>query len=405
MMEQSNRIAQARSWVLAGIFFCIPLSIAPAYLLSAVLLVLTLAEGRLGEKLRTLRAEPLFWIFIAYFFVFVVSLLWTEDMDWGTRMVRRQMFFLLFPLYLLAARPVHLMRYVGAFLLSIAMCEVLAYYNFLNLHIWPALPDGIQVDKDHADTAPFVDRIMYAPALALAGYLAAHQLFLARVSGRMKAVYAVLLIATAVNLLFSGGRAGLVGFMVLMVVCAIQRFARRPVLAALLAGVGLMFFLGAGYVGNDYFRQRVDIAVSDIRTFEENANTSLGQRATFLLNASRIFIANPVLGVGIGDYPDEYEKVNRQYTPTVALAWNPHNQYLYALTAAGIPGGILLLLVLLVPLFRRGENDGRQYMRRALPILLLTLCLAESYLLRSNTSLMYVVFTAALWCGTKRTRT
>lgn len=402
MMQQMTRMENARSWILAGIFFCIPLSIAPAYQLSAILLMLTLAEGRYAEKLRKLRDEPLFWIFLAYFLIFVVSLLWSEDMDWGMRMVRRQMFFLLFPLYLLAARREHLTRYIGAFLLSIGLCEVLAYYNFAQMYYWPALPEGIKVDKDHADTAPFVDRIMFAPALALAGYLAAHQLFLARTSARMKVVYAVLLVATAINLLFSGGRAGLVGFLVLMVLCAIQRFARRPVLAALLAGSAAMLFLTVGYLSNDYFRSRVDIGVADIQTFEQNPNTSLGQRATFLMHASRMFMDSPLLGIGVGDYPDEYEKLNQKYTPQLAPQWNPHNQYLYALTAAGIPGGILLLLVLLVPLARRCEADGWQYLRRAVPVLLLTICLVESYLLRSNTSLMYVVFTAALWSGARR---
>lgn len=404
MKVQSTPLSEARSWLLAGIFFCIPLSIAPAYVLTGVLLILTLIEGQFRDKLQTLRREPLTWIFLAYFFIFVVSLLWTEDMDWGGRMVRRQMFFLLFPLYLLAARPEHLPRYVGAFLLSISMCEVLAYYNFFDRHLWPSLPDGIRVDKDHADTAPFVDRIMYAPALALAGYLAAHRLFLTVTTLRVRLVHAILLVATAVNLLFSGGRAGLVGFIVLMVLCAIQRFARRPVLAALLAVAASLLFLAAGYVSNDYFRSRMDVVITDIRTYEQNPNTSLGQRATFLMNASRIFIANPLLGVGVGDYPAEYEKVNRIHTPEVSLAWNPHNQYLYALTAAGIPGGILLMLVLLVPLLRKGEADGREHIRHAVPVLMLTICLVESYLLRSNTSLMYVAFTAALWCGATRVK-
>ncbi|HEY8608867.1 MAG TPA: O-antigen ligase family protein [Noviherbaspirillum sp.] len=404
MKQSVVRLQQAQSWLLVALFFCIPLSVAPAYILSAVLLVLCVAEGRFGEKCRILVREPLAWIFLAYFLVFVVSLLWTENMEWGLRMVRRQMFFLLFPIYLLAARREHLMRYVLAFLLSIAMCEVFAYYNFLQLHVWPHLPEGIRVDKDPYDTAPFVDRIMYAPALALAGYLALHQLLFAEGTRRVRLLYAILFLTTAGNLLISGGRAGMAGFLALVMLAAFQRYARRPVVAALISAFAAMAFLGGGYLTNDYFRDRANAALTDIQNYDTNPNTSLGQRATFAMNATRIFLAHPIAGVGVGDYPQEYEKMNRLHTPSVMLAWNPHNQYLYALTAAGIPGGVLLLLVLLVPLFRRGERDGREYLRKALPVLLATICLVESYLLRSNISLLYILFTAALWCQPGKAR-
>lgn len=403
MMAQTTRLADARSWLLASIFFCIPLSIAPAYILTGVLLVLTLIEGQYKEKLQLLRGEPLVWIFVAYFFVFVLSLLWTEEMQWGLRMVRRQMFFLLFPLYLLAARREHLVRYISAFLLSIGLCEVLAYYNFLDVHVWPGLPDGVRVDKDHDDTAPFVDRIMYAPVLALAAYLALHRMVRSMTVGT-RLGYAVLFLATVGNLLFSGGRSGIAGFLVLLVLFVFQLYARRKLLATSIASLAVLVVLGGGYVGNDYFRERVDLAVENVRTLEKDSSTSLALRLTYYMNAWRMFSAHPFLGVGVGDYPTEYKKLNSQYSPDVEPAWNPHNQYLYALTAAGLPGGVLLMLVLLVPMLQKAQTDGREHLRKAVPLLLLTICLAESYLIRSNTSLMYVAFTAALWCGATRVK-
>ena len=82
--------------------------------------------------------------------------------------------------------------------------------------------------------------------------------------------------------------------------------------------------------------------------------------------------------------------------------WRLAGMAVLAVLAAAAEG---IGLLLLVPLLRRAEADGRQHARRAVPVLLLTICLAESYLPRSNTSLMYVVFTAALWSGTQRART
>ncbi len=397
-----ERIPAVNSWLLAATFFCIPIQVAPAYLLSALMLLLWVIEGRFGEKLRALAVEPLVWIFLAYWLALLLSMLWTDDRAWGWRMVRRQNFFLLFPLFLSVARREHFDRYVGAFLASIALCEALAFYNWAQLHLWPALPDGIRVEKGFYDTAPFVDRILYTPALALAGYLAGHRLlFDARTAGG-RLVYGALLAATLVNLVISGGRAGMVGFLALAGLLVFQRFSRRPARAIALATTLVAALAAGAYLGGGHFKSRVDAGVDEVLHYRERPNTSVSLRIVYSLNAWRIFREQPLLGVGIGDYRAEYERVNAIHTPEWEPAWNPHNQYLYALTAAGVPGGATLALALLAPLLRRGPADGRERMRRAPPLLLIVICVFESYLLRSNISLMYLLFVAALWCGVPR---
>jgi O-antigen ligase len=396
-----TRIPAINSWLLAAVFFTIPIQIAPAYIFTTLMLILWLLEGRFGEKWQTMKVEPLAWIFVAYYGVYLLSLLWTTDMAWGWRMVGKQFFFLLFPLYFTVARREHFWRYVAAFLLGTAMCEVFAYYNWLQLNVWPDLPNGIRADKNADDTAPFVDRIMYAPALALAGYLAGHQFLFSDVSRRVRVLYALLFMTTVINLVFSGGRAGLVGFFALLAVLVFQRFARKPFVAAITAclAVGIVCF--AAYGTNSYFQKRLDAAISDIQHYDTRANTSVGLRITYAMNALRIFKSSPLVGIGAGDYPVEYQKMNARYTPQWKPAWNPHNQYLLALTSVGLIGGISVLLTLGYVLFRRNPQDGRQRIRIALPLLFIVICLFESYLMRSNTSMMYVVFSAALWRGVR----
>lgn len=402
-----ERIPYVNSWLLAALFFMIPIQVAPAYILSALMLLLWMIEGRFGEKLHAFRAEPLVWIFAAYYGVFLLSMLWTSDTAWGWRMVSRQNFFLLFPLYFTVARREHVPRYLTAFLLSIGLCELLAYYNWVQMHALPQLPEGIRVDKDAVDTAPFVDRIMYTPALALAGYVAGHQVLFGKIGRAAKVACAILLVTTTGNLLFSGGRAGMVGFLALLAVLVFQRFSRRPLVAAAVACIIVGGVVVGGYQSSEYFRSRVNLAVDEVRHYEDRPISSVGLRITYTMNAWRIFVANPLLGVGAGDYPVEYKIMNEIHTPQWVPAWNPHNQYLLALTSAGLPGGILLALVLVFPLLRarRAPSDGRQRMRVAVPVLLIVICLFESYLMRSNISMMYALFTAALWCGMPRKQT
>lgn len=399
--EFRQRIPDINSWLLAATIACIPVLIGPAYLLTAIMLLLWLIEGRLAAKFRALAVEPLVWIFAAYFGVYLLSMLWTDDLAWGWRMVGKQKLFLFFALYLSVARREHFSRYVSAFLLSIAGCEVLAFYNWLDLHMWQALPDGVRVDKNPLDTSPFVDRILYAPALALAGYLAGHRMLFEAVAPRQRAMYGLLLLATVANLLVSAGRAGLVGFLVLTTLLLFQRFARRRGLAALLSALLIAGVFAAGYGGNDYFRQRIDQGIDEVRNFEQRPNKSLTLRVVYAMNAWRLFAENPLLGVGAGDYPAEYARMNALHTPAWKPLWNPHNEYLLALASAGLIGGLSVMLVLFVPLLRRGPDDGRARLRVAVPLLFIVLCVFESYLMRSNTNLMYVTFIAVLWCGVR----
>ncbi|MCZ2414506.1 MAG: O-antigen ligase family protein [Burkholderiales bacterium] len=397
LAQLRERIPLVNSWLLAAVFFCIPVQVAPAYLLSAAMLLLWLIEGDLRRKLRELAGEPLVWIVLGCYGVLLLSLLWSDDRGWGWQIMQRHRFFLLFPLYYSVARREHFGRYVGAFLASIALCEALAFYNWARLHYWPGLPEGIRVEKSPDDTAPFVDRIFYTPALALAGYLAGHRLlFDAQTPGR-RLVYGGLLATTTLNLLIAGGRAGMVGFLVLLALLAFQRFARRPVVAGSAAAALVAVVLVGGYHGSSYFRSRVDDAVDTYVHYRERPDSSVSLRLVYAMNALRVYAAHPLLGVGVGDYPKEYERVNATHTPQWTPAWNPHNHYLLVLTAAGLPGGIALALVLGYPLRRRAPADGRERIRRAVPVLMITICLFESYLLRSNVSMMYMLFTAALW--------
>src|SRR3546814_6692267 len=69
---------------------------------------------------------------------------------------------------------------------------------------------GIRVHKGLNDTAPFVDRIFYAPILALGAYFSLSRIFYTKGAARCIAIAASLLLIF--NLSFSGGRAGMVMF-------------------------------------------------------------------------------------------------------------------------------------------------------------------------------------------------
>ena len=389
-----SRIKDINAWLFASIFFFLPIHVSPAYQITFVILVLSLMEGDFANKWQRLRREPLFWIFQAFFWVFVVSLLWTEDMAAGKRMVGRYGFFLLSGLYLTIARPDLLPRCIGFFLAGCAFTETLAYYNWLQMHVFTDWPAGIRVRKSPEDTAPFVDRILYTPALAWAGYLAMRQAL--KESGVLRIVYAALSLATVGNLIFSGGRTGLVAFLVLLGLFVFQRFAKRPI-TAIIAALSLVGGItAAGYFSNDYFKQRVDAATHEVTHYKEAVNTSVGLRINFYINTWNVFSENPLIGVGGGDFTAEYKHMNERNSPQWMSTFNPHNQYLFVLSTTGLLGGIIMLLVYMPPALWKGPKDALSEQRWALFTFIACISIFESYLWRSNTSLLFVLFSTLL---------
>lgn len=388
------RLPSINAALFASLFFFLPGHVAPAYTLTGLILILLLLEGGFAVKWSQLRQDPLFWIFQAFFWVVPLSLLWTEDTQAGLKMAGRYAFFLLSPLYLLVARHELAPRCIAFFLAGCAMAETLAYYNWLQMLHFPDWPRGIRVQKELEDTAPFIDHILYAPILAWAGYLAG-QRALSRTGGP-RIGYALLTAATLGNLVFSGGRAGQLSFLVLLSVLMFQHFARRPVVAMLLSTTLVAGIATVSYTSNDYLQQRVDAAAHEIAHHEELTNTSTGLRLRFYANSLRLFAEQPFLGVGAGDFEAEYTRVNERYSPNWVATNNPHNQYLFVLTTTGLLGGAILLLVYFPPILWRRRHDALAPLRVGLVVFIGFISFFEDYLWRSNTSLLFVLFATLL---------
>lgn len=397
-----ERIPLINSWLLAGVFFTIPIHAAEANILSGLMLLLWLIEGRFKEKWERLSGNPVFWIFSAYLAVIMLSLLWSEDLGWGWEMVARHVYFMFFPVYLTVVRREHIKFYISAFLLSVSITEILAYYNWTRMHFAPWLPEGVRSREDAMEIAPFVDHIMYSPIFAFGAYLVGHALIFQQMPVWRRVLFSVFLLTITTNIFIAGGRAGQVGMLAMMGLLVMQRFWRRPLLASSLAGMLVATLFLAGYQSSNAFEQRVDAAVYEIVHYQSTPNASASNRINFAVNTLRIIRENMWLGVGVGDFPKEYEVVNQVYTPGWVSTVNPHNQFLLSAVSVGFGGLLLLILVFLGPVYlSRHVHDDLQKMRVGLVVLFSIICLSESYLFRSNTSLMFILFSAAFYSTTR----
>ena len=68
------------------------------------------------------------------------------------------------------------------------------------------------------------------------------------------------------------------------------------------------------------------------------------------------------------------------------------------MATTGLFGGLLLLAVWFAPAWlNRNLNDGLGALRVGLTVFIFSVCLAESYLWRTNTALLFALFSALLY--------
>ena len=393
-----GRLAAVNSGLLTALFFLIPTQIAPAWILTGLMLVFWLIKGRWKYKWQALRSNPVFWVFQAYFWWVVVSLLWTTDLHAGWRMVSSYLFFLLAAVYFTVARREHTDRYLLAFALGVVLCEALATYNWLHLNHFPQWPNGLRAQKDALETAPFVDRILFGPSLAFAGYVGA--LKSVKTFGWTRMAWALTVLSAFAVLSFSASRVGMVSFSLMMALLAFQRLAKRRGVALLSAAVVLVGCAVGLYAFSDAnTKKRVGQLFSESHQLDTAVNQSLPHRYKMAVNTLHIIAEHPWLGVGAGDFSAAYKAVNDQRSPAWLTARNPHNQLLFNLATTGIVGGLLLFAIWVAPpwLTRRWPDDGLRPVRIGLPVFYFVICLSESYIWRSNTGLMFMLFSALLY--------
>ena len=197
----------------------------------------------------------------------------------------------------------------------------------------------------------------------------------------------------------TGGRAGQVMFFSMLVIFIFQFFDNsriKPLFLAILI-IPVTFFLA--YQSSDLFKLRVNQTITNINNYSINQTSSIGQRITFAVNSWEMIQENPLIGVGTGDFPDEYEKINLVNSKHVNATSNPHNMYILVSAQLGLIG-LLSLLSIFYYQIKFALNSNSKLVRDiglTLPLLFLIIMWSDSYLLGHYTSLMFVFFSSFLY--------
>jgi len=306
-------------------------------------------------------------------------------------------FLLLFPILFNIVQRKYIKYYISAFLLAIALTEMISYL------VWFELIEPFK-NATVANPTPFMSHISYNPILVFAIYLVLHEIFFnKKLTNLLFSFYSFFAISMTINMFITGGRAGQVAFFVMLAIIIFQFFDKQRIKSLITIFIVIPGIFFAAYQVSNLFQERVDLAVKEIATYEDMKYSSVGLRINFALNSWEVIKKNPIIGVGTGDFPIEYKKINEINSPGmvdgVADSTNPHNMYILILMQLGI-AGLMSMLSIFYYQIKLSFNSSNKLIRDVgitLPLLFLVIMWSDSYLLGHYTTLIFVFFSSFLY--------
>jgi O-antigen ligase len=394
-MLQKIDLEKTYQFLLIALAFLMPLTVAGANLIIVIVCFLWLLSGHYRDKFNQIMSNKLMIASIVFYLLHVVGMIWTDDFMWGIHILHKMWYFLLLlPILFTLVRREYIGRYISAFLIAISITEVSSYLVWFEV-IAPFKNATV------ANPTPFMSHISYNPILAFATYLVLHQIFFnKKITNFVFSFYTFFALTMSVNMFITGGRAGQVGFFVMLSILIFQVFDKQRIksLIVILIIIPSIFF--SAYQFSDLFKQRVDRAITETTFYSDpSAQTSVGYRINFALNSFEVIKKNPIIGIGTGDFPSEYKKINQINTPHLPSTQNPHNMYTLILMQFGLIGLMSMLSIFYFQI-KLSFNSSKKFIRDVgitLPIMFLVMMLSDSYLLGHYTTLMYVFFSSFLY--------
>ena len=392
--------------------FFMPLTVAGANTIIVIICFLWLFSGKYKRKFNEIKSSNLLVSSIVFYFLHILGMLWTEDFGWGIHMLHKMWYFLLLlPILFSIMKKEYIRSIIFAFLIAIGITEIISYLIWFEI-IAPFNSATV------SNPTPFMSHISYNPILAFAIYIVSHEIFFNKNLSKLGFYFcSFFAISMTFNMFITGGRAGQVMFFAAISVLIFQFFNAEKIKSLFIILITIPTVFISAYQLSDLFKDRVDSALEDIIKYEgvnlderdwndkdnlyefANINTPVGERISYALISWKIFKTSPVFGVGTGDFPKEYKKLNKIYSPKMVPTNHPHNMYSLVGAQLGIIGLISLLSIFYFQIKESFKSSSR-FIRDTgitLPLMFLIIMFSDSYLLGHYTTLLFVLFSSFLY--------
>lgn len=362
-----HTVSQVHQYVLMALMFVLPLEkkLAPPLV---ILLTLTWAlQGNWKERWIYSKGKFALKCLLLFFAAYLIGLTYSNDLYEGWKSIEGKLSFLIIPLVFLVCIPFTRKQYRNLLLFFIVGCVFSSFYH-LSLSVYDYYHE-IELVKQKKVYDTYIN-INYFFASLLGhrnhpGYLSMYFLLAIGVAlhllnnrntYQLSRAWLVLVVSSLlilpVMIFLLASKMGLLLLMVLGLVTFIDYLfsnrSRKTVLVILVLFVGLVVLISRSDIVRSrfsYMFQRFSIELKDVdkTTVESNEVRLLVWDVAFKLIENE-----PVTGYGTGDAKKLQLQTyaQRGYTGALEHRLNAHSQFLQTQLEIGIPGSILLLLLM-----------------------------------------------------------
>jgi len=289
-----------------------------------------------------------------FFFIVLLSGIYSEDMHYWTERLRIKLPFLLLPFAFFSMPKFEEREYLSIFYFFLMLFFVSAL--LVGFEYWQnylIITDGLGRGRPIPTPCNHI-RYSLMMAFSIVGglYLFLKKYYLKYPWERWLILGLTIFLFGFIHVL--SVRSGLVGLYIAIVVLSLRyAFLQKKYLIGIAAALLVMFLPLIAYKAIPGFKQKVDYTWWDWKQYLEDKplRSSDAERMVSLNIGYQIGITHPILGVGAGDLRKEVHRIYDEQYPTVEDKKMPHNQLLSVFAGMGIVGLLVFCMAFFFPFF------------------------------------------------------
>ena len=339
------------NYIIALYAFFIPLSLDLIRILAPLIIILWFLQGGVKSKIALIKKEPFFLSIGVLLLILLISLLWTDinNIKFGIKYITRYWYILpMFVIYTSIEKkfiPIAL----STFLAGMFVSELISYGIFFEfIHI-----EGVS----HKDPSPIMHHTLYSVFLVFAAGILLNRMITSEFI-KHKVIYGIFFTTITANLFINSGRTG--QFLFLFVLASVLIGHYKMTAKSLFVTLSLLLVIPyLAFTFSPNFKTRMIQTYNNINTI--SYSTAIGSRVGLNIVAKDIFLQNPIIGVGVGDYLSKKNEIiqqryqDREYVKSLV---HYHNQFAEFAVIAGI-FGLLSYIFIFISLIKTKITDRR----------------------------------------------
>ena len=336
-IKQSDLNDRLLLWSFCAMFFFLPIATSPAVISGMISLGIWVFSGQLMRDRHEWTKQAWFKPVVLLILLPWIGLLWTDDIHSGLRFAKKS-YYWLYAFAILSVCHIYSPKIlINSFLAGLSLTVIISMLQYVEV---------IPMPKGYP--AGFMGHIVYSLLLVYGILLLSFYYREAKLKKHRVAIM-VLIAAYVFSLSVNTGRIGYFAFAFLSPWILYNLLGRKHIIIFVVSVSALIMLLSL----SPTVQNRSKIAVDEIKEYYNgDKNTSIGRRFHMWEGAIKMFMENPVMGVGTGGYAIEMKKY-RDAPDLPEYFSHPHNSFLYMATSYGIIG-LVIFIWLLAVFFRKG---------------------------------------------------